>query len=421
MTELSENLTTRIPKLTSKSELLDLILQLTHRQELIFLVFSQNSKSSGDSDPQKIKIQPFLWKSKPAFQSTHYIGKKIAHFNYTPSQMEKVVSETISQAFAQVTIQTSNERFVAVRKKEGFLLSSNSLKLKPAPLEHNRMKEHIFPDGSPSPVLHALGIMDEKGRVIPSARDKFTQMNRFLEMIRDLLPLDSLSQLRVADFGCGKAYLSFALYEWLSKNKKMEILLTGVDFNPELTQANQALADRLAYTGMKFVHGEIASFDAKELDMALCLHACDTATDDAILQGVKTGCKWILAAPCCQHELYAQIKMPFLKPLWKHGILKEKFASLLTDAFRAQFLEAMGYKVQIMEFVDSRHSPKNILIRAVKTQQGIQQNKWLDCLKWAEELGVKPYILSQQPPINNRGRFLFVVKCRKVPTSPCDI
>lgn len=393
---MSKNMKTSQQKVNSTNELLELILQLIHRQELFFLVFSQNSKSSGDSDPQKIKIQPFLWKSKPAYQSTYYIGKKVTHSNYIPSQMDKVICQILSQAFAQITIQTSNEQLVAVRRKEGFLLSSNSLKLSSAPLEHNRMKEHIFPDGKVSPVLHALGIMDEKGAVLPSARDKFTQMNRFLEMIRDLLPLDSLSQLRVADFGCGKAYLSFALYEWLSKNKKMEILLTGVDFNPELTQANQALADHLAYPGMKFVHGEIASFDVRELDMALCLHACDTATDDAILQGVKTGCKWILAAPCCQHELYTQIKMPFLKPLWKHGILKEKFASLLTDAFRAQFLEAMGYKVQIMEFVDSRHSPKNILLRAVKTHNGIQHSKWLDCLKWAEELGVKPYILSQQ-------------------------
>ena len=187
MSDLTKKPKIILQKLTSKDELLELILQLTHRQELFFLVFSQNSKSSGEPDPQKIKIQPFLWKTKPAFQSTHYIGKKIAHFNYTPSQMEKVVSETISQTFVQVTIQTSNERFVAVRKKEGFLLSSNSLKLKPTTLEHNRKKENIFPEGSPSPVLHALGIMDEKGAVIPSTRNKFTQMNRFLEMLTIIL------------------------------------------------------------------------------------------------------------------------------------------------------------------------------------------------------------------------------------------
>jgi SAM-dependent methyltransferase len=394
MANIQDKPAVAVQKAKTSKELLELILLFIQHQDLLMLVFSQKSKSREGSDPQKIKIQPFLWKSKPAYQSTRYIDKKVVHSNYYPSQMEQVICEIFSQAFGQITIQTSKEHLVAVRRKEGFLLSSNSLKQSPVPLEHNRKKEHIFPDGKLSPVLCALGIMDDKGQVIPSSRDKFTQINRFLEMIRDVLPLDSLSRLHIADFGCGKAYLSFALYEWLSVHKKMEIYLTGVDFNLELTLANQVLADQLSYTGMSFVHGEIVSYDTKELDMALCLHACDTATDDAILQGVKTGCKWIFAAPCCQHELYQQMKTPLLKPLWKHGILKEKFSSLLTDAFRALFLEAMGYKVQIMEFVDSRHSPKNILLRAVKMHDEIQAEKWQDCLKWADELGVKPYILT---------------------------
>lgn len=382
----------------SPQELLDMILRFIQKKELRYIIFSQKSKSSGESDPQKIKIQPFLWKSKTAYQSTHYIQQKVLHFNHLPSEMEKILSEALSLSFTQVTIQRSHEQWVAVRKKAGFILSSNILDCGSPPGTHNRAKEYIFPEGVFSPVLHALGVMDEKGLVISSARDKFTQVNRFLEMIRDVLPLDSLSQLHIADFGCGKAYLSFALYEWLSETKPMELVLIGVDHNQELTQANQALAEQLDLKGMKFVHGEISLFNEQYLDMALCLHACDIATDDAILQGVKSGCKWILVAPCCQHELYSQVKTPLLKPLWKHGILKEKLSSLLTDAFRAQFLEAMGYRVQILEFVDSRHSPKNLLIRAVKTQQGIQQNKWLDCLKWAEELGVKPYILSQVLP-----------------------
>jgi SAM-dependent methyltransferase len=371
-------------------ELLELVLHMVHRQDLRYLVFSQNKTAH----PQRIKIHPFLWKTRPAYQSTHYIAEKVVHYNYYPSQMEKVLREILFQPFRQITIQTSNEHFVAIKRKEGFSLTSCPLEQRSARLTHNRKKEHIFPEGSPSNVLQALGIMNDEGSIFPSARDKYVQINRFLEIIRDVLPLDSLSSLRIADFGCGKAYLSFALYEWLSENKEMEVVLTGVDFNLELTQANQALTDHLAFSGMSFVHGEIASYDTNELDMVLCLHACDTATDDAILQGVKAGCKWIFAAPCCQHELYHQMKTPLLKPLWKHGILKEKFSSLLTDAFRALFLEAMGYKVQIMEFVDSRHSPKNILLRAVKTHDEIQHKKWQTCLIWAEDLGVTPYILQ---------------------------
>ena len=230
----------------------------------------------------------------------------------------------------------------------------------------------MLEEGVPVPFLQDLGVMTQDGKIVRAKSDKFRQINRFLEFIEDILPeLDKGRELTILDFGCGKSYLTFAMYYYLHELKEYEITIIGLDLKKEVIRHCNELSEKYGYEKLHFYQGDIASYTGRdEVDMVVTLHACDTATDYALEKAVKWNAKVILSVPCCQHELNRQIANKELYPIMDYGILKERMAALLTDGIRAKLLENAGYETQILEFIDMEHTPKNLLIRAVKRQEG---------------------------------------------------
>ncbi len=259
--------------------------------------------------------------------------------------------------------------------------------------EHNKKKEYIIEEGEKCDFLIHLGVMDKNGKVFQKKYDKFRQINRYLEFISDIVkefPTDR--KLKIVDFGSGKAYLTFALYYYLVKKLKMDIEIYGVDIKEDVIEFCNKTSEELNYEGLKFVYGDIKSFDIlKNADFVVTLHACDTATDDAIIQALKWNAKVIMCVPCCQHELFGKIQNNVMTPILKHGIVKEKLSSIITDSLRGNILEIMGYSVQLLEFIDMEHTPKNILIRAVKKKDR-NSNAIAEYLEFKNFWKIEPYI-----------------------------
>lgn len=233
---------------------------------------------------------------------------------------------------------------------------------------HNRKKKYIIPEDVPCKFLEILGVMNEKGKIFKDKYDKFRQINKYLEFIRDIKDeLQKKDKIRIVDFGSGKAYLTFALYYYISEVLGVEAEITGIDLKKDVVEFCNRTADSLGYDKLKFLCGDIQTFtEFENIDMIVTLHACDIATDMAIAHGIKWKSRIIMVVPCCQHEIFGQIKSEVMSPLLKHGILKERISSLVTDAARGNLLEACGYYVQFIEFIDMEHTPKNIMIRAIK-------------------------------------------------------
>ncbi len=262
--------------------------------------------------------------------------------------------------------------------------------------EHNRKKNYILAEGVPVPFLVDLGVMTPEGKVIHSRYDKFRQINRFLEFIEDILPeLPEGRELSVIDFGCGKSYLTFAMYYYLHELKNYPLRVTGLDLKTDVIRHCNSLAVRYGYAGLHFLQGDIASYEgACEVDMVVTLHACDTATDAALKKAVDWNARVILSVPCCQHELNRTIQNDMLAPVLRYGLIRERMAALITDGLRADLLEQLGYKVQVLEFIDMEHTPKNILIRAVRKNRILpaaarraKREAYERCIR---ELGVTP-------------------------------
>ena len=241
---------------------------------------------------------------------------------------------------------------------------------------HNRQKRYILEEGKHVAFLEDLGVMTADGKVVRSRYDKFRQINRFLEFIEDILPrLNKSRENVIIDFGCGKSYLTFAMYYYLHELKGYEVRIIGLDLKQDVIDHCNRLSVAYGFDKLKFYHGDIASYDGVDhVDMVVTLHACDTATDYALEKAVKWDASVILSVPCCQHELNKQMDNELLRPVLQYGLIKERMAALYTDALRAEILENRGYRTQILEFIDMEHTPKNILIRAVK-QGGPKDNR----------------------------------------------
>jgi SAM-dependent methyltransferase len=257
--------------------------------------------------------------------------------------------------------------------------------------EHDRRKRYLLEEGTPVPFLVELGVMTPEGRVRRSRYDKFRQINRFLELVDDAVPsLQPEGTLRIVDFGCGKSYLTFAIHHLLTAVRGREVEIVGLDLKDDVIASCAALAERSGAAGLRFQRGEIATFDAVgAVDLVVSLHACDTATDEALAQAVRWQADAILAVPCCQKEAYRQLESSLLAPLLRHGLAKERFAALVTDALRAQLLELAGYHAQLVEFVALEHTAKNVLIRAVKGKPaGAEARRAYEALR--DALGLEP-------------------------------
>ena len=346
------------------------------------------SGARGGGDFIKIKVRPVMIRDSLYFQVSRYTDKQVFHENMTAEDALETLSGWILHDFRQAQIRMQDEMVTVLVSKKGkaTIKSKKAACIETQNLEHNRKKRYIIEEGTAVPFMIDLGVMTESGKIIRTRYDKYRQINRFLEFIEDILPeLPTDRTVHIIDFGCGKSYLTFAMYYYLKVLKHYDIRITGLDLKQKVIEDCQALADRYGYDGLQFLCGDIADYNGTdEVDMVVTLHACDTATDYALYKAVKWHASVILSVPCCQHELNRQIKCDSLKPVLKYGIIKERIAALLTDALRANLLEQQGYETQILEFIDMEHTPKNLLIRAVK--KGSMRPKHSTDIRTVEEM-----------------------------------
>lgn len=345
-------------------------------REILYKYLNKNLMQIIISNPRnreetgKIHLRPVLVKDILVFQTSEYREKKVYHKNLSKDELiEQILSwmneyrqlEAISGQ-GQVTVLISKKGKITIKEKK------SPVCMKPVDLSHNRKKKYILDPEKRVDFLVDLGVQTQEGKIVNAKYDKFRQINRFLEFIEDILPeLPKEREITILDFGCGKSYLTFAMYHYLKELKGYPVKIIGLDLKADVIQHCNKLAEKYGYKGLQFFIGDIAQYeDVDAVDMVVTLHACDTATDYALDKAVKWGAKVILSVPCCQHELNKQIESKLLEPILKYGLIKERMAALLTDALRAEILESKGYQVQIMEFIDMEHTPKNILIRGVK-------------------------------------------------------
>ena len=344
-------------------------------ETLIRVILSNPSSKDGVI---KICARPMLKNKSLLFQIEEYTKTQVFHKNLTAGDASsyltgKLSSDTSSQtaSFKNALVETKSFTANVLVSKKGTITIKKkmnaSAKQPKISLSHNRKKKYILEEGIPVPFLIDLGVMTQNGNIINAHYDKFRQINRFLEYIEDILPsLPTGRELRILDFGCGKSYLTFAIYYYLKVLKGYPVRITGLDLKEDVIRHCNELAVKYGYNKLEFLCGDIAYYDGcSQVDMVVTLHACDTATDYALAKAVGWGAKVILSVPCCQHELNKQMKNDLLSPVLHYGILKERMAALMTDGLRAQILEANGYRTQILEFIDMAHTPKNLLIRAV--------------------------------------------------------
>lgn len=344
-------------------------------ETLIRVILSNPSSKDGVI---KICARPMLKNKSLLFQIEEYTKTQVFHKNLTAGDAGsyltgKLSSDTSSQtaSFKNALVETQSFTANVLVSKKGTITIKKkmnvSAKQPKISLSHNRKKKYILEEGIPVPFLIDLGVMTQNGNIVNAHYDKFRQINRFLEYIEDILPsLPTGRELRILDFGCGKSYLTFAIYYYLKVLKGYPVRITGLDLKEDVIRHCNELAVKYGYDKLEFLCGDIAYYDGcSQVDMVVTLHACDTATDYALAKAVGWGAKVILSVPCCQHELNKQMKNDLLSPVLHYGILKERMAALMTDGLRAQILEANGYRTQILEFIDMAHTPKNLLIRAV--------------------------------------------------------
>ena len=330
------------------------------------------SGARGGGDFIKIKVRPVMIRDSLYFQVSRYTDKQVFHENMTAEDALETLSGWILHDFLQAQIRMQDEMVTVLVSKKGkaTIKSKKAACIETQNLEHNRKKQYIIEEGMAVPFMIDLGVMTESGKIIRTRYDKYRQINRFLEFIEDILPeLPTDRTVHIIDFGCGKSYLTFAMYYYLKVLKHYDIRITGLDLKQKVIEDCQALADQYGYDGLQFLCGDIADYNGTdEVDMVVTLHACDTATDYALYKAVKWHASVILSVPCCQHELNRKMQCETLSGAFQYGLIKERTAALMTDAMRGQLLEMKGYKTQLLEFIDMEHTPKNILIRGVKSK-----------------------------------------------------
>ncbi|XCP85211.1 SAM-dependent methyltransferase [Roseburia hominis] len=320
---------------------------------------------------QKIKIRPVMKGEEFLFQCEEYRNNQAFHRNLTADEAGEYIVQMLP-GFRQMQMETTKQRIQVLVSKKGKVTiqkKRQSGEVKRADLSHNRSKKYILEEGTQVPFLQDLRVMTQEGKIVRTKFDKFRQINRFLEFIEDILPqLPREREVTILDFGCGKSYLTFAMYYYLHELKGYDIRIIGLDLKTDVIRHCNELAVKYGYEKLKFLEGNIADYTGSdEVDMVVTLHACDTATDFALAKAVGWKAKVILSVPCCQHELNRQMENEVLAPLFSYGLIKERMAALVTDAMRAEYLKREGYDTQILEFIDMEHTPKNILIRAVYT------------------------------------------------------
>ena len=337
------------------------------QREDTFLQLTVSGKTRNGAPPwQKVTVPPVVVKGKRCLQFTYFDGRKALAKNYTGDATFSELDEILAAPFSHFHVQaTTRDLHVRLTKKGKALVSRGKPsrgELQPD-LAHNRTKQHPLPVGQPDTFLFTTGIADRAGNVRPAMRGKFRQVNTFLEHFWNALPNgeDSERPLTIIDYGCGSAYLTFAAFHYANHMQGRSTQVVGVDSDAEIIAKCRRLQESLQWEGLEFHESRIADFQpATQPDVVLSLHACDTATDEAIAQGIRWQGSVILAAPCCQHELHDRVQHPDFQPVLRHGILKQRTADILTDAFRALVLRIMGYRTEVVEFVSPEHTSRNL-------------------------------------------------------------
>lgn len=347
---------------------------------------------------QKVKLRPVMLKEMLAYQAEEFVGAQAFHKNFSEDEAKAYVAERLEQDFRQAELMSPLGSATVLVGKKGTVTIKAKRKMlggmeTAAPVtvqQHNRKKQYVLPEGIPVPFLVDLGVMTAEGAVVRTRYDKFRQINRFLEFIEDILPnLDKGRENTIIDFGCGKSYLTFAMYYYLHEMKGYSIRIIGLDLKQDVINRCNRLAEQYGYDKLRFYHGDIATYEGvNQVDMVVTLHACDTATDYALAKAVQWNAAVILSVPCCQHELNRQMENELMKPVFRYGLIKERMAALYTDAIRAEILENQGYRTQILEFIDMEHTPKNILIRAVRDGKKRQNEAEIEGI--LDFLSIKP-------------------------------
>ena len=356
---------------------------------------------------KKIKISVENKDGQTGYFAQMFTEKQVFHEHMKEGDFQEFIKEHAGTTFKNVVERKDSEEITILANKKGKVTRlvkeiKKTEEADAAQVAPSEGKNYIIKEGVPVPFLVVLGVMTTEGKVIASRYDKFRQINRFLEFIDDVLPyvVNEGQPVRVADFGCGKSYLTFAVHYFLTEIKKLPCQIEGLDLKQDVIDYCNDITERLALQGLHFSVGDISAYKGDSApDLVMTLHACDTATDFALEYAVSRGAKAILSVPCCQHQINTQLQANrkgkikqddnALEPILKYGLLREKFSSLLTDALRGEWLEQQGYRVQMLEFIDEEHTPKNVLIRAVK-KSGVTEPVEGQRPKIIRELNITP-------------------------------
>ena len=372
--------------------------------KLIKIVFSD--RKSGDFN--KVIIKPIILKSAKNIQIESFKDNKAFHKNIDLNNLQELednLKEYIDN-FKQILLQIEGSDISFIRKKENFSRKEKESNLIKTSNEHNKKKQYILNEGDKIDFLIELGLMSVEGKILKSSFNKFKQINKYLEFIDDVIEELKAKKLitnhiNVLDFGCGKSYLTFALYYYLKNYRKdLTFSIVGLDLKKDVIEFWNKLAKKLNYENLEFLNGNIKDYDkSKEVDLVFSLHACNNATDYSLEKALSLDAKAILAVPCCHHEFFEKIQKNknsefynTLKIMADNGVVLDKFATLATDSFRSLSLELCGYKTKMIEFIDMEHTPKNILIKAIKSKSSNLKEKLTEYNKLKEFLGIKPLL-----------------------------
>ena len=364
----------------------------------VFKIVISNKKDK-ENKYNKININFKESKNKKYYQVEKYTDKQVFHENIEIEDLRDYLLDYMENSYKQLVAWSENNTFDLKISKKGkvFLGKKNANNSNLINKDHNKKKNYILEEGMIIEPLIDLGVFTKEGKVVKSKYDKYKQINRFVEIIDDEIKKNDYKELTILDFGCGKSYLTFILYYYFVEIKKINVKMIGLDLKEDVIKKCNEVAKRYKYDNLHFELGDINGYKYNnKVDMVITLHACDTATDYALYNAVKWNAKMIFSVPCCQHELNHQMKPENLNILTRYGIVQERVAALMTDAVRGNLLEAVGYKTQLLEFIDIAHSPKNILIRASKSNISKQkiEKSLTEVEKLREEFNFNPTLYN---------------------------
>ena len=362
------------------------------RQEIVRVVIS-NLKKGAECEYSKVTIKPYNSSKGIMYQFEYTVKNQVKHRNVEEYNLVDEIGLLLENYFTQCMVYGTESDYhincYGDKVKAKTMVATKKIAIG----GHNKKKRYILNEDEHIDFLVYLGVMTKDGKVVNSKYNKFRQINKYLELIKpsiDMLPKDR--PLKIVDFGCGKAYLTFALYYYVVKILNMQAEITGLDLKEEVIDYCNKVARELGYDSLEFQKGNIKDYSrTQDVDMVIMLHACDNATDEGIVQSLKFNAKIIIAVPCCQHEFFRQIENENLEPILQFGILKDRMTALATDSLRAQILKALGFDVTVMEFIETEHTPKNLAIRAIR-DGGFNKTEYEKYEKFRDFLDLDPYI-----------------------------